>query len=81
MALGCSAYNILRFIGQLGLLGEKSPVRHPGKRMRLKTVIQELIYLAGRIIRSGRSLRLRLSRHCAAYWAFDHIYGRLSSET
>lgn len=77
MALGCFAYNILRFIGQLGLLGDKSPVRHPGKRRRLKTVIQELMYLAGRLIRSGRRLRLRLSKHCPAYWAFDHIYGRL----
>lgn len=48
MALGAFAYNILRFIGQLGLLGEKSPVRHPGKRRRLKTVIQELMYLAAR---------------------------------
>jgi len=79
MALGCFAYNILRFIGQLGLLGDKSPVRHPGKRRRLKTVIQELMYLAGRLIRSGRRLRLRLSKHCPAYWAFDHIYGRLLS--
>ena len=77
MALGCFAYNILRFIGQLGLLGEKSPVRHPGKRRRIKTVIQELMYLAGRLIRSGRRLRLRLSKHCPAYWAFDHIYSRL----
>jgi len=63
MALGAFAYNILRFIGQLGLLGEKSPVRHPGKRRRIKTVIQELIYLAARLIRSGRRLFLRFSKH------------------
>jgi len=67
MALEAFAYNILRFIGQLGLLGEKSPVRHPGKRRRLKTVIQELMYLAARLITSGRRLRLRFSRHCPAY--------------
>jgi hypothetical protein len=77
MALGCFAYNILRFIGQLGLLGEKSPVRHPGKRRRLKTVIQELMYLACRLIRSGRRLRLRFSKHCPAYWSFNHVYGKL----
>jgi hypothetical protein len=77
MALGAFAYNILRFIGQLGLLGEKSPVRHPGKRRRLKTVIQELIYLAGRLISSGHRLRLRFSRHCPAFPAFVDVYDRL----
>ena len=81
MALGAFAYNILRFIGQLGLLGEKSPVRHPAKRRRLKTVIQELMYLAARIIRSGHRLRLRFSKHCPAYWAFSHVYGKLSTAT
>jgi hypothetical protein len=77
MALGAFAYNILRFIGQLGLLGEKSPVRHPGKKRRLKTVIQKLIYLAARLIRSGNRLRLRFGRHCPAYPAFTGVYGKL----
>ena len=79
MALGAFAYNILRFIGQLGLLGEKSPVRHPGKRRRLKTVMQELMYLAARLIASGRRLRLRFSRHCPAFQASTDVYGRLSA--
>ena len=77
MALGAFAYNILRFIGQLGLLGEKSPVRHPGKRRRLKTVIQELIYLAGRLISSGHRLRLRFGTHCPAFASFADVYDRL----
>lgn len=77
MALGAFAYNILRFIGQLGLLGDKSPVRHPGKRRRIKTVIQELIYLAARLIRSGNRLRLRFGCHCPAYPAFTGVYGKL----
>jgi hypothetical protein len=77
MALGAFAYNILRFIGQLGLLGEKSPVRHPGKRRRIKTVIQELIYLAARLIRSGNRLKLRFGCHCPAYPAFAGVYSKL----
>jgi hypothetical protein len=81
MALGAFAYNILRFIGQLGLLGEQSPVRHPGKRRRLKTVIQELMYLAARLIRSGRRLRLRFDRHCPSCRAFTDVYGRLAAGT
>jgi len=77
MALGVFAYNILRFIGQLGLLGNRSPVRHPARRRRIKTVIQELIYLAARLIRSGNRLRLRFSYLCPAYEAFAGVYSRL----
>ena len=77
MALGAFAYNILRFIGQLGLLGDQSPVRHSAKRRRIKTVMQELIYLAGRIIRSSHRLRLRFSCHCPAFQAFAGVYDRL----
>jgi hypothetical protein len=79
MALGTFAYNILRLIGQLGLLGEYSPVRHPAKRRRLKTVIQELIYLAARLVSAARRLKLRFSRHCPAFEAFGRVYSRLSA--
>jgi hypothetical protein len=79
MALGCFAYNILRLIGQLGLLGDYSPVRHPAKRRRLKTVIQELMYLAARLISTSRRLKLRFSRHCPGFEAFCRVYTRLSA--
>lgn len=79
MALGSFAYNILRLIGQLGLLGEYSPVRHPAKRRRLKTVIQELIYLAARLVSTARRLKLRFSRHCPGFEAFSRVYARLSA--
>ena len=79
MACAALAYNILRFIGQLGLLGEQTPVRHPAKRRRLKTVIQELMYLAARLIASGRRLHLRFSRHSGlSFSAFDRLYQRLA---
>ncbi len=74
MAMGAFAYNILRLIGQLG---KSSPIGRPGKRRRLKTVIQELIYLATRLVVNGRRLRLRFGRHCPAYAAFAAVYSRL----
>ena len=77
MALGAFAYNILRLIGQMGLLGQHTPIRHPAKRRRIKTVIQELIYLAGRLISTGRRLKLRFSRHCPAFAAFTAMYTKL----
>jgi hypothetical protein len=77
MAMGAFAYNMLRLLGQMGLLGQHSPIRHPAKRRRIKTVIQELIYLAGRLISTGRRLKLRFSRHCAAFITFSDVYNRL----
>ena len=78
MSLAGLAYNILRFIGQLGLLGDRSPVRHSAKRRRIRTVIQELMYRAARLIETGRKLKLRFSRHCCAFDAFQRVYNRLA---
>jgi hypothetical protein len=71
------AMNILRLIGQRGLLGDDGPVRHPAKRRRLKTVIQELIYRAGRLIAKGRRLILGLGANDRAAKAFARVNGEL----
>ena len=80
LVLGCSAlaYNILRWIGQNGLISPLSPVRHPAKRRRIRTVMQELMYLAARIIRSGRRIKLAFGRLCPAVAVFDELYDRLA---
>jgi len=75
--LASLAMNILRLIGQRGLLGDDGPVRHPAKRRRLKTVIQELIYRAGRLIATGRSLILGLGANDRAAKAFARVHGEL----
>jgi len=80
LALSCAgmAYNMLRLVGQWGLLGANSPVRRKAKRRRIRTAIQELMTIAGRLVRSGRRLRLRFGRHCQAYEAFMGLHERLS---
>lgn len=79
MACGALVYNILRFIGQVALVEPSGIIRHEAKRRRVKTVIQELIYFAGRLITSGRRLKLRFSRHVTAHAeAFSQIYHRLA---
>jgi hypothetical protein len=81
LVMGCGAlvYNILRFIGQVALVNAKGIIRHEAKRRRVKTVIQELVYFAGRLITSGRRLKLRFSRHVTAHAeAFSQIYQRLA---
>ena len=75
--LAALAMNILRLMGQRGLLGPDAPVRHPAKRRRLKTVMQELIYRAGRIIETGRKLILGLGANDRAAKAFRRLNGEL----
>lgn len=78
MTLSAYSYNILRWIGLIGLLGEQSLIRHPAKRRRIKTVIQELMYLAARLIRSGHRLKLRFLQACPGFIAFEATYAKLA---
>jgi hypothetical protein len=78
LTLGGLAYNILRAIGQFGLVDGTTPVRHPAKRRRIKTVMQELMYLAARLVKTGRRLKLLFSRCCPGFEAFQTVYERLA---
>jgi len=75
--LAALAMNILRLMGQAGLLGPDAPVRHAAKRRRIKTVMQELIYRAGRLIEHGRRLILGLGANDRAAKAFQRLHGEL----
>lgn len=80
LVLACASlsYNILRWIGQTGLTQPGGPVRHPAKRRRLRTVMQELMCLAARFIRTGRRLKLGFSRNCRAVEVFESVYAQLA---
>ena len=64
-------------MGQDGLHGTDAPVRHRAKRRRIKTVMQELIYRAGRLIEHGRRIILGLGANDRAAVAFKRLYGEL----
>jgi len=80
LVLGASmlAYNILRWIGQNGLLGADSPKRNKAKRRRIKTVMQELMYVAARIIKTSRSIKLSFGKGCRSLCAFSTVYKKLA---
>ena len=75
--LAALAMNILRLMGQAGLLGSDAPVRHAAKRRRIKTVMQELIYRAGRLIEHGRRVILGLGANDRSANAFQRLHGEL----
>ena len=59
--LGMIAYNLLRLLGQQMLGSGLVPGRKAqSKRLRLRTVLQNLIYMAGRVVRHARRRILRV---------------------
>lgn len=65
--LAAFAYNCLRLLGQIGLTGEIAPIRHPAKRRRIKTVLQEILYRAAKFVEHARRLILDFGRNVTAH--------------
>lgn len=77
--LAALTMNMLRLMGQRGLLGPDAPVRHEAKRRRIKTVMQELIYRAGRLIEHGRQLVLGLGANDRAAAVFLRLHAQFAA--
>lgn len=76
MFLALLAFNLLRIIGQESLHYDGSPIpnRHRIRRRRLRSVIQDLIYLAARLIRHARGWILGFGYRSPYYSTFCHLY-------
>ncbi len=77
--LAAVAMNILRLMGQGALLGKDAPVRHAAKRRRIKTVMQELMYKAARMIKHAGRWVLGIGAHDSGFAVFDRLYGQLKT--
>jgi hypothetical protein len=77
--LGGFAYNCLRLLGQLGFGGKITPLRHPAKRRRIRTVLQEIMYRAAKVAWHARRLVLDFGRGVAAHaHVFIELHARLA---
>jgi Transposase DDE domain group 1 len=79
LSLAMLAYHVLRLIGQSALLSDDAPVRHPAKRRRLKTVMQELITVSAKLVKHARPTLLNFGRHCPAFVVFNRLYDEWST--
>ena len=79
LVLHCAlmAYNCLRLIGQTANTSPGIPLRKPAQRRRLKTVIQNLIYLAARLVRHARRHKLAFARWSPWFRSFAFVYRQL----
>jgi hypothetical protein len=68
------AYNLLKIIGQESLKRDDTPLRKKAQRRRVRTVIQNLIMIASKMIRSSRRHKLRFSSTNTWFRSFQRIY-------
>ena len=77
-ALAALAMNILRLIGQNALTGKDAPIRHEAKRRRIKTVMQEIMFKAARMIKHAGRWVLGLGQNDTAHAVFNRLYSQLT---
>lgn len=80
LTMGSFVYNVLKWIGLVGLMGKDSPVRHKAKRRRVRTVMQELIYVGVHIYERSRRLVMRFGKCSPGFNSFQLVYQRLCHE-
>ncbi len=74
LLLAMLAYNILRLIGQESLKEPDAPVRKNVKRRRLKTVIQNMITLASKLVYHARRFYIKIGSKNPWFNTFNRIY-------
>ena len=79
-AMAAVAMNILRLIGQNALVGKDAPLRHAAKRRRMKTVMQEIMFKAGRMIKHAGRWVLGLGANDSAHTVFERLYKQLTPQ-
>lgn len=78
-ALAAVAMNLLRIVGQHTLHESDSPMRKTALRRRIKTVMQELMFKAARIISHARGWVLGISGSDSGFAVFERIFGKLKT--
>lgn len=79
LLLGMIAYNLLRLIGQESLEGDDMPIRKRPSRRRVRSVMQDMIYLACRMMKHARQWKLTFGRHCAWFNTWRRVYLQLGT--
>lgn len=78
-ALAAVAMNLLRIVGQHTLHESDSPLRKAALRRRIKTVMQEMMYKAARIISHARGWVLGISGSDSGFAVFERAFGKMKA--
>lgn len=75
--LATLAYNCLRYIGQEALNCKESlPIKVKVSRRRLRSVLQDLIYVGCKLTRHANTFIVRFGRHCPWFNCFSEVYAK-----
>ncbi len=78
LQLGMLAYNIMRLMGQESLQENDAPIRKRPFRRRIRSVMQDLIYLACRVVKHSRQWKLSFARYCPWFTTWKRVYMRMA---
>jgi hypothetical protein len=78
-ALAAVATSLLRLVGQHTLHEPDAPVRHTAQRRRIRTVMQELMFKAARMVHHARKWVLGLGANDRAFAVVDRHWCRLDT--
>ena len=76
MVLANFAYNILKIIGQEALISQQFNRKRPVQRIRIKTVLQDIIYLACRFVTKSRQKIIQLSSNSNFRVPFLYVFNK-----
>lgn len=76
-SLAAVAMNLLRLVGQHTLHESDSPMRKTALRRRIKTVMQEMMFKAARIISHARGWVLGISGSDSGFAVFERAFGKM----
>jgi hypothetical protein len=79
LLLGLVAYNILRMIGQETLRIGLAPTRKKVARRRIRSVIQDMICMACRIVKHARRIKLKFFSGGAWFPVWNKVYLRFAA--
>ena len=71
---GLLAYNLLRLIGQWSLELPDAPIRNNVQRRRIRTVIQNMIYHASRLVRHARKVKFAFGSYSPWFQTLRRVY-------
>ncbi|GGE50288.1 hypothetical protein GCM10011391_31310 [Pullulanibacillus camelliae] len=71
---GVFAYNLLRLIGQESLKKQDTPLKKKTTRRRIRTVIQNMITLASKLVFRGRQWKLKVAETNKWLPVFTRLY-------
>ena len=78
LLLGMVAYNLLRLIGQESLRETDAPIRKQVSRRRVRSVMQDLVYLACRLVKHARRRILSFGNNCPWLNTWRRVYLRFA---